>query len=137
MVYLTHKKCALSSEELADNICTNPARVRKVMSALVRAGFAAAREGSEGGYSAAAGAKSLTLTQLAGALGTRFVDMSWRSGDKEKECLVSSGMGDYMDGLIERLDSVCLRELEATTVGDVEQALFRRSQRLKDKRKKA
>ena len=31
MVYLYHKKCQLSSDELADNICTNPARVRKVM----------------------------------------------------------------------------------------------------------
>ena len=34
LVYLNHKAKVLSSEELAENICTNPARVRKVMAKL-------------------------------------------------------------------------------------------------------
>ena len=38
LVYLNHKDCTLSSEALAENICTNPARVRKVMAQLKKAG---------------------------------------------------------------------------------------------------
>ena len=34
LVFLKHKGCTISSEELAENICTNPARVRKVMAKL-------------------------------------------------------------------------------------------------------
>lgn len=34
LVYLNHKNCIISSEALAENICTNPARVRKVMAKL-------------------------------------------------------------------------------------------------------
>ena len=34
LVYLHHKNAVLSSEELAENICTNSARVRKVMAKL-------------------------------------------------------------------------------------------------------
>ena len=37
LVYLNHKATTLSSEMLAENICTNPARIRKVMSQLKRA----------------------------------------------------------------------------------------------------
>ena len=37
MVFLHHKGDMVSSEVLAENICTNPARVRKVMAQLKRA----------------------------------------------------------------------------------------------------
>ena len=36
MVFLHHKGDMVSSEVLAENICTNPARVRKVMAQLKR-----------------------------------------------------------------------------------------------------
>ncbi|MEG2329856.1 Rrf2 family transcriptional regulator [Anaerorhabdus sp.] len=39
MVFLHHKKGTISSESLADNICTNPARVRRVMAKLKKAGI--------------------------------------------------------------------------------------------------
>lgn len=34
LIYLDHTDGIISSEELAKNICTNPARVRKVLSKL-------------------------------------------------------------------------------------------------------
>ena len=45
LVYLHHKNTVLSSEELAQNVCTNPARIRKVMAKLKKAGLVLAREG--------------------------------------------------------------------------------------------
>ena len=50
LVYLSVKGCTLSSDALADNICTNAARVRKVMARLKKAGLVGAREGSEAGW---------------------------------------------------------------------------------------
>ena len=38
LTFLNHKGEMVSSEVLAENICTNPARVRKVMAKLKRAG---------------------------------------------------------------------------------------------------
>ena len=34
LVYLNHKQETLASVELAKNVCTNPARIRKVMAKL-------------------------------------------------------------------------------------------------------
>ena len=37
LVFLAHKKTVFSSQALAKNVCTNPARIRKVMSKLKNA----------------------------------------------------------------------------------------------------
>ena len=39
LVYLNHMEKVLSSEELVQNICTNPVLIRKVMSKLKKAGL--------------------------------------------------------------------------------------------------
>ena len=49
LVYLNHKNETLSSELLAENICTNPARIRKVMAKLKTGGLIVTQEGLKGG----------------------------------------------------------------------------------------
>jgi hypothetical protein len=51
LVCLSHSGRSLSSEALAENICTNPTRVRRV-----QAGIVETREGLDGGYPGNAGA---------------------------------------------------------------------------------
>lgn len=125
LVYLHHKDCLLSSEALAENICTNPARVRKVMAALRRSGLVDSREGNVGGYRFSGDPDRITLGQVAKALDIRFVDAAWHSGDSDMECLVASGMADVMDGLYAELDELCRERLQNVTVGDVERKIFR------------
>ena len=62
LVYLNHKADIVSSEALAKNICTNAARVRKVMAPLKRAGFVTTREGNVGGYRFAGTLRRSTCT---------------------------------------------------------------------------
>ena len=38
LVFLNHKRESVSSDKLAANICTNPARVRKIMGKLRKRG---------------------------------------------------------------------------------------------------
>ena len=61
MVFLHHKGDMVSSEVLAENICTNPARVRKVMAQLKRAGLVETHEGAVGGYRFEGSAATVTL----------------------------------------------------------------------------
>ena len=56
LVCLSHSERSLSSEALAENICTNPTRVRRVQAVLKKAGIVEAREGLDGGYPGNAGA---------------------------------------------------------------------------------
>ena len=68
LVYLNHKGETVSSEALAENICTNPARVRKVMAKLKKAGLLETREGNSGGYELHGDAAAIRLSDLAQAL---------------------------------------------------------------------
>lgn len=124
LVYLNHKADIVSSEALAENICTNAARVRKVMVPLKRAGLVSTREGSVGGYRFAADATEVSLRTVADALGVHFVESTWHSGSHDMDCLIACGMADIMDGIFADLNKRCLEELARTTVADIDASIF-------------
>ena len=124
LVYLNHKAKVLSSEELAENICTNPARVRKVMAKLKKAGFVKTKEGSEAGYLFDQDADQVTLDQIAQALEIRFVDTAWKSGDTDMKCLVASGMAGLMDEIFDDLNEQCRKRLKEITIGTLDHRIF-------------
>ena len=124
LVYLNHKAKVLSSEELAENICTNPARVRKVMAKLKKAGFVKTKEGSAGGYLFDQDADQVTLDQIAQALEIRFVDTAWKSGDTDMKCLVASGMAGLMDEIFDDLNEQCRKRLKEITIGTLDHRIF-------------
>ena len=111
LVYLNRRGCVLSSEELARNICTNPARVRKVLARMKKDGLVETKEGE------------VSLAQVARALEVRFVSTSWHSGSQEVKCLVATGMAQVMDALFDDLDGRCMARLEEITVEQVDRKL--------------
>ena len=121
LIYLDKRGCVLSSEELAGNICTNPARVRKVMAPLKRAGLVETRAGAEGGYRLTAAPAQVTLAQVADALDVRFVEPAWHSGGGvDCGCMVASGMAGVMDHLFDDLDGRCRARLAQLRLTDLE-----------------
>lgn len=124
LVFLNHKQSVVSSEALAENVCTNAARVRKVMAPLKRAGLVETREGNEGGYRFVGDAAAIDLASVADALDVRFVEARWHSGDVHKECLVASGMGGIMDDLFADLDAECRERLKQVTIASIDRRIF-------------
>ncbi len=123
LVYLDRRGEALDSAAIAQNVCTNPARVRKVMTKLRQAGLVEARTGAEGGYRLLAEARRISLRQIVDALEERPIASCWRSGDPSIDCMVASGMAGAMDRVYEELNRVCLDRLTAITLSDVEALL--------------
>ena len=97
LVYLHHKNAVLSSEELAENICTNSARVRKVMAKLKKKDLIGTKEGIKGGYHMSLDASEITLGDICEALQVDIVKAAWRSGSMDMDCMIASGMaGSWM-----------------------------------------
>lgn len=126
LVYLNHRAATLSSEALAENVCTNPARVRKVMGLLKRAGLVGTKEGAEGGYSFELDAEAVSLRRVAEAVDASFVSAAWRPGHLDADCMISSGMAGVLDGIYSDLDSLCKRRLEALTIASIDRQIFER-----------
>lgn len=127
LVYLHHHKdIVYSSEALAENVCTNAARIRKVMAKLKRAGLVEAKEGVVGGYRATRDSDKITLSAVASALDTAFVTAPWKSGNADMECLIASGMADAMSAVFLELDEICRKRLEQITIEDMDQRVTKR-----------
>ena len=119
LVFIERHEGAISSARLAESVCTNPARVRKVMSKLKKAGLVAAEQRNDGGYRAAREASGVTLAEIAEALGESMIGPVWRSGGVDMDCEVASGMADVMETVRARLNDECTRALAAITLADV------------------
>lgn len=126
LVYLNHRQEVVSSEVLAQNVCTNPARIRKVMAKLKRAGIIETKSGISGGYLAGRELKRVNLGQVAAAVGSHMVEPSWKSGRQDMKCMIASGMSEVMEELSVRMNEVCRRELEQVTIGEIEHRLLNR-----------
>ena len=125
LVYLNHRQQTVSSEALASNVCTNPARVRKVMAKLKKAGIISTKEGLEGGYHFE---KRLILRKFKAGMRrieVDFVSASWKSGDKEMDCMIASGMAAIMDEIYADLDELCRKRLESITIASIEAKIFK------------
>ena len=124
LVCLSHSGRSLSSETLAENICTNPTRVRRVLAGLKKAGMVETREGLDGGYRLCTDPAALSLRQVAEAVNTRFVDCAWHSGDIDRDCAICSGMAGVMDALYRQMNEQCAAYLSRITITDIETQLF-------------
>ena len=139
LVYLYHSRGTVSSEELAKHICTNPARVRKVMLMLKKQGLVLTREGKDGGYSCISEAGGITLKHVAEATEMHFAE-GFRGGrgclgmngdpvplpgleEMDMDCLNASGMAQVMQELYEQMDALCMERLSRITVADLERRL--------------
>lgn len=124
LVFLNHKATVYSSEGLAANVCTNAARIRKVMAKLKKADLVKTKEGVDGGYLFHRDSEEINLAMVAQALDTPFVTVSWKSGNPHMKCLISSGMAGVMDELYGELDECCRERLSRVTIACLDKKIF-------------
>ena len=125
LVVLNHKGTTYSSEGLAENICTNPARIRKVMAKLKKAGLVETKEGIDGGYHCIEETDQISLHTIAEALDFTFVSSGWKSGSTEMKCLIASGMGGLMEKVYEDLNNQCMERLKKIAIKDLDKEIFK------------
>lgn len=130
LVFLHHHNKVMTSEEIAKNVCTNPARVRKVLAMLKKANLVITKEGAKyGGYQFVGDASEMNLLMIHDALHVQVIQASWRSGDMDQECLIASNMGKIMDTLALELNEACKEKLVEITIQDIENQIFKEGDR--------
>lgn len=124
LVYLNHMGEIVSSDSLAENVCTNPARVRKVMAKIKKAGLLTTKEGVEGGYFFDKDPEKINLRLICEALEIQVVNAAWKSGNTNMDCMIASGMSAVMDDIYGELDRNCKLNLEKITIYDIDKKIF-------------
>ncbi|RXI96137.1 Rrf2 family transcriptional regulator [Anaerobacillus alkaliphilus] len=108
-----------SSQDIANNVGTNPARVRKVMSSLRNGGFVQTKEGIGGGYILKGEPNEITLGQIYRSVSCGAIKPNWCTGDPSKGCLISSNLQVVMDEVFEEADDYYANYLDQITIASV------------------
>jgi len=116
-----------SSDAIADNVQTNPARVRKVMGCLRRGGFVETREGTRGGYRLTIDPQVVTLGDIYRAMAIGSLMPSWCSGDPEMDCVVASNMEDVMCEVFSAADRQLETYFDGITIQDMLTRVYQRA----------
>ena len=69
------------------------------MSKCKKSGLVVTKAGVNGGYMIARDGKDINLREIYEAVGVQIIESKWHSGDIESDCLIASGMSEYVDEL--------------------------------------
>lgn len=120
LVLLAHRSDHMAtSEMIASNVCTHPARVRKVMSILKKHGLVSTKEGSGGGYMLSCDPETTHLAHIYRVVSAGSLKPSWCSGDPETGCMIASNVQQVMDGLFQEAEAQLEAYLQRWTVSGV------------------
>ncbi|MGG1658200.1 Rrf2 family transcriptional regulator [Brevibacillus sp. NRS-1366] len=120
LVLLAHIPDHMASSELiAKNVRTNPARIRKIMSILRNQGFVKTKEGIGGGYILGCDPTKVTLAQIYRSVSNGTLKPHWCSGDPEESCLVSANMHNVMDQIFCEAEVYFTNYLDRITIESV------------------
>lgn len=126
IVFLNHRQCSLSSEQIAENVCVHPVRIRKILSRLKKTGLLATKEGLHGGYHFELDPKDVNLSTVCHAVGEAPIEVKVSTGDVDMDCQVASGMAAIMDQVYEEMNGVCYERLAHITIDDIDKIIFPR-----------
>ncbi|NOL49343.1 RrF2 family transcriptional regulator [Pelistega europaea] len=126
LVYLGHCNTALNSEQLAENICVNPVRVRAVMKCFVDSGIVKTKRGHSGGYVLATSLEAISLADVAQTLHYELIHNNWYTGDENACCQISAGIQGYIRGLISIINIDIYNLLKKISLKEVETTILKR-----------
>jgi Rrf2 family protein len=120
LVYLAYLPDHMaSSDAIAKNVCTNAARIRKIMSCLRKAGLVTTKEGLGGGYILNASPEDVSLSQVYRATCLGSLKPNWCTGDPEVDCLISANIQTVLDEILEDTEAHLLKYLNEVTLQSV------------------
>jgi Rrf2 family protein len=118
LVLLAHLSDHMAtSEEIAKNVSTHSARIRKVMGCLRKAGYVKTKEGIGGGFLLNGDPNQITLAEIFRLTSKGSLKPNWCSGDPNKPCMVSSNMEIVMDQLFGEAERHMETYFEKQTIG--------------------
>jgi Rrf2 family protein len=108
-----------TSEQIAGNVSTHSARIRKVMGFLRKAGYVRTKEGIGGGFMLSCDPEQVTLAEIYRLTSQGSFKPNWCSGDSSKPCMVSSNMEFVMDDIFKSAEKQMENYLEQHTIGNL------------------
>ncbi|MBD0381687.1 RrF2 family transcriptional regulator [Paenibacillus sedimenti] len=120
LVFLAHLPDHMAtSEEIATNVSTHSARIRKVMGFLRKAGYVSTKEGIGGGFILSCNPDQVTLGEIYRLTCHGSLKPSWCTGDENKSCMISSKMDRLMGVMFSNAEKQMEMYFDQHTIGSM------------------
>jgi Rrf2 family protein len=120
LVHLAERPgAAITSEDLAACIGTNPVVVRRTLAGLRQAGLVASAAGHRGGWTLTQDPAAISLGSVCAALGERLLLAVDVAGPRGAGCLVQRAVSTTMDDFVREAEAMLLARLDRMTLGDL------------------
>lgn len=117
--YLVYKEGgAVPSSEIAASVATNPVVIRRLLSALVKAGLVTAQKGASGGFSLASAPTNISLLAVYRAVRPK-PDYGMRHFSPNHKCPVGAKIEAILEGLFFKAQTAMEGELGGMTIANV------------------
>lgn len=115
----------MTSEALAQCMCTNPVVVRRIMAGLRKEGIVTSAKGHGGGWVLAKSLESVSLGDIYRALGSpEFFALGNRT--ESPGCLVEQSVNAALDGAFREAEALLIARLEHVTLAELSADFHRR-----------
>jgi Rrf2 family protein len=126
LVFLAHRTDNMAtSEQIACNVATHSARIRKVMGFLRKAGYVRTKEGIGGGFILDCDPEKVTLAEIYRLTSQGSLKPNWCSGDQSQSCMIASQMEKVMDAIFGDAEKQMEHYFEQHTIGSVLRQLIK------------
>lgn len=125
LVFLNHVGGCQPSEKIAENVCTNPVTIRRILSKLKKAQLVETKEGIDGGYCFTLEAGKVSLDRILNAIGEKPVSVSKKTGNVDYKCQIASNMGNIMEDVYSSMNMGCMEKIKNITIVDIDSKIFR------------
>ncbi len=113
---------AVPSAEIASSVSTNPVVIRRLLSALVKAGLVRTQKGAAGGFSLATAPREISLLEV-----YRAVEPEPNHGlshfAPNQKCPVGAKIQEVLTGVFAKAQAAMEAELDRVTLADLEAKL--------------
>jgi DNA-binding IscR family transcriptional regulator len=113
-----------TSEQIACNVATHSARIRKVMGFLRKAGYVRTKEGIGGGFILDCDPDKVTLAEIYRLTSQGSLKPNWCSGDETQSCMIASNMEKMMDFIFGDAEKQMETYFEKHTIGSVRRQII-------------
>ena len=118
VVLAAHRDEHVCSGEIASSVNTNPVVIRRILSALTRAGIVSTEKGKEGGYKLLRCPDAISLWDLSEALGEQHL-FKVHENPANPRCKLSCRMKDALGQAFAGAEKAAQEQLRRVTVTDL------------------
>jgi Rrf2 family protein len=118
LMHMAASKGPMTSEALAQCMCTHPVVVRRTMAGLREAGLVTSTKGHNGGWSIACDMEKTTIRDIHEAIGEPAV-YAMANHDDAPKCLLEQAVNSALDDAMKEAQALLLARFQSLTLAEI------------------